>query len=132
MIATSPRIRTRTSRASRFEIATGRAVWARKPARSTSEPSGFAAQKVLRQDLLESADVRCLDGPDVVPIELPQRVDIRVSNGLGWHGSLLRGHPDQIAVPPPLMSRSLPVMKRGPRHEPDGLYVPFSAHRSAL
>jgi hypothetical protein len=59
---------------------------------------GIAAQKVLRQDLLESAGVRCLDGPNLVPIELPQRVDIRVSNGLGWHGSLLRGHPGSLAL----------------------------------
>src|SRR3989454_318895 len=47
---------------------------------------GIAAEKVLRQDLVEPADVRRLDGPDVVPVELPQAVDVRVGNGLGWHG----------------------------------------------
>src|SRR2546425_8102186 len=45
MIATSPMIRTRTSRASRFEIDTGRAVWARNSARSTSDPSGLLHRK---------------------------------------------------------------------------------------
>src|SRR5438132_7144779 len=47
---------------------------------------GIAAEKVLREDLVEPADVRRLDGPDVVPVELPQAVDVRVGNGLGWHG----------------------------------------------
>src|SRR5207245_6505916 len=51
---------------------------------------GIAAEKVLREDLVEPADVRRLDGPDVVPVELPQAVDVRVGNGLGWHGFRLR------------------------------------------
>src|SRR6266508_1094902 len=49
-----------------------------------------AAQEVLREDFVEPVDVRGLDGPDVVPIELLQAIDIRMGTGLGWHGSHLR------------------------------------------
>jgi hypothetical protein len=47
-------------------------------------------RKIFRKDLVEPADVRRLDGPDVVPIELLQAVEVRAGNGLGWHGSRLR------------------------------------------
>jgi hypothetical protein len=49
----------RTSCAARPEMPGGRAIWTRKPARSTSVPSGLL-EEVVRQDLLEAAYVGAL------------------------------------------------------------------------
>jgi hypothetical protein len=86
----SPRTRTFTSSAERPRTVAGRAVCARKPALSTSEPSGFEHRN-RRPRFHRTAARRVLHRADVVVVQRQERVEVAPGGRFGIHGRVPPG-----------------------------------------